>query len=507
MPRCSDALIDFSLRNRFVDLASDRDLDRGRRARGGEAAAGRVSGHDAGSGAGQHDAPELSPEEVERLITFPVEYAMGGLKGLEEVRSISKFGLSQVVLIFSDETDIYFARQQINERLGEVELPEGIARPTMGPVATGLGEIFHYVLRSENPEIGLTELRTLQDWVIRPRLRRVAGVAEINPWGGLAKQFEVEAEPAKLAKYRLTLDDVVRALKANNQNAGGGYVVRSGESSLVQGVGRTSTTGEIADVVIAAKNGVPIRIRDIGEVEIGHAIRRGGVTAGGEGEVVLGLAFMRMGENSREVTMALDRAMAEVRKALPAGVEVEVVYRRTDLVNQVLDTVRKNLFEGAILVIAVLFAFLGNFRAGLIVAGAIPLSMLFAVTMMQKVGIAGSLMSLGAIDFGLVVDSSVVMVENCVRRIGQDQGQRPRLELLKEAAVEVRKPTLFGELIIMIVYLPILTLQGVEGKLFRPMALTVVFALAGSMVLSFTLMPVLASLVLAEANQGEGDTG
>jgi|ThiBio_1000_plan_1041568.scaffolds.fasta_scaffold02433_4 cobalt-zinc-cadmium resistance protein CzcA len=441
-------------------------------------------------------APELSPEEVERLITFPVEYAMGGLKGLDEVRSVSKFGLSQVVLIFSDETDIYFARQQINERLGEVELPEGIAKPTMGPVATGLGEVYHYVLRSANPEFGLTELRTLQDWVIRPRLRRVPGVAEINPWGGLAKQFEVEAEPAKLAKYRLTLDDVVRALKANNQNAGGGYVVRSGESSLVQGVGRTTTPEEIADVVIAAKDGVPIRVQDVGEVTIGHAIRRGGVTAAGEGEAVLGLAFMRMGENSREVTMALDRAMADVRKALPAGVEVDVVYRRTDLVNQVLHTVEKNLFEGALLVIAVLFAFLGNVRAGLIVASAIPLSMLFAVTMMQKVGIAGSLMSLGAIDFGLVVDSSVVMVENCVRRIAHARDGRPKLEVVREAAVEVRKPTMFGELIIMIVYLPILTLQGIEGKLFRPMALTVVFALAGSMVLSLTLMPVLASIFL-----------
>ncbi|RUL87013.1 efflux RND transporter permease subunit [Tautonia sociabilis] len=441
-------------------------------------------------------APELGPEEVERLITFPVEYAMGGLKGLEEVRSVSKYGLSQVVLIFSDDTDVYFARQQINERLGEIDLPEGIERPTMGPVATGLGEVYHYLLKSSDPEIGLDELRTLQDWVIRPRLLRVPGVAEINPWGGLAKQFEAQVDPMKLAKYGLTLDDVIGALRENNQNAGGGYVVRAGEASLVQGVGRTSTLAEIADVVVAAKDGVPVRVQDVAEVGIGHVIRRGGTTANGEGEVVLGLAFMRMGENSRDVTLALDAAMEDAQRAMPPGVEIDVVYKRTDLVDQVLHTVEKNLFEGAILVIAVLFAFLGNLRAGLIVASAIPLSMLFAVTMMQKVGIAGSLMSLGAIDFGLVVDSSVVMVENCVRRIAHDRSGRSKLAIIRDAAVEVRKPTLFGELIIMIVYLPILTLQGVEGKLFRPMALTVIFALGASMVLSLTLMPVLASLGL-----------
>jgi cobalt-zinc-cadmium resistance protein CzcA len=324
----------------------------------------------------------------------------------------------------------------------------------------------------------------------------VPGVAEINPWGGLAKQYEASVDPTKLAKYGLTLDDLIRALEANNKNVGGGYVVRAGESSLVQGVGRTTSVEEIADVVITARDGVPVRVRDVAEVAVGHAIRRGGTTSGGEGEVVLGLAFMRMGENSREVTMALDRAMDEVKKALPAGVAIDVVYKRTDLVDQVLHTVEKNLFEGAVLVIAVLFAFLGSLRAGLIVASAIPLSMLFAVTMMEKVGIAGSLMSLGAIDFGLIVDSSVVMVENCVRRLGHDRTGRPKLAVIRDAAVEVRKPTLFGELIIMIVYLPILTLQGVEGKLFRPMALTVIFALAGSMVLSLTLMPVLASLGL-----------
>src|SRR5262245_55848479 len=489
-----NALIDFSLKNRFVVLLLAGIL----------IALGIRAARELPLDAFPDTTPvqvqintvasELAPEEVERQITFPVEQALGGLKGLEEVRSISKFGLSQVVAIFADGTDIYFARQQINERLGEAQLPEGIERPTMGPVATGLGEVYHYFLSSQIYD--LTELRSLQDWVVRPRLRRVPGVAEVNSWGGLAKQFEVRAEPSKLAKYTLTLDEVILALEENNKNVGGGYVVRADESSLIQGVGRARSVEEIGKIVITARDGVPIRIRDVAEVGVGHVIRRGGVTANGQGEVVLGLAFMRMGENSRDVTMALDRAMQDVKKALPPGVEVMVAYERTHLVNQVLRTVERSLFEGAILVIAVLFAFLGNFRAGLIVASAIPLSMLFAVTMMERVGIAGSLMSLGAIDFGLVVDSSVVMVENCVRRLAHDRSGRKKLDVIRDAAVEVRRPTMFGELIIMIVYLPILTLQGIEGKLFRPMALTVIFALAGSMVLSLTLMPALASLGL-----------
>ena len=439
-------------------------------------------------------APALSPEEVEHQVTFLVEHGLGGLKGLAEVRSVSKFGLSQVVAIFDDGIDIYFARQQVNERLGGIELTEGVERPSLGPVATGLGEVYHYLMSSESRD--LAELRTLHDWVVRPRLRRVSGVAEINAWGGMEKQFEARVDPAKLAEYDLTLDDLTRALRENNQNVGGGNVERAGELSLVQGIGRARSIGDIAATVVVAREGVPILVRDIAEVGIGHAIRRGGVTAEGGGEVVLGLAFMRMGENSREVTRALEGAMADVRKMLPPDVDVKVVYRRTDLVDGVLETVRRNLFEGAVLVIAVLFAFLGSLRAGLMVASVIPLSMLFALSLMERVGIAGSLMSLGAIDFGLVVDSSVVMVENCVRCLGSDRSGRSKLAIVRSAASEVRKPTLFGELIIMIVYLPILALEGVEGKLFRPMALTVIFALAGSMVLSLTLMPVLSSLML-----------
>ncbi len=440
-------------------------------------------------------ASELAPEEIERQVTYPVELSLGGLKGLQEIRSISKFGLSQVVAIFDDDVDIYFARQQINERLGEVKLPAGIERPVMGPVATGLGEVYHYYLASDIYD--LTYLRELQDWVVRPRLIRVPGVAEINTLGGLAKQYEARVDPVKLAKYQLTLDDVIYALQENNENVGGGPVEHAGEVSLVQGIGLARSIDEIADIVITSVEGIPIRIRDVAEVALGHSIRRGGTTADGRGEVVLGLAFMRMGENSRDVTLALDEAMKDVRKLLPPGVEVRVIYKRTDLVNHILTTVEHNLFEGALLVVAVLFAFLGNLRAGIIVASAIPLSMLFAVSMMQKVGIAGSLMSLGAIDFGMVVDSSVVMVENCVRRLGHDRTGRSKLDIVRDAAIEVRKPTMFGELIIMIVYLPILTLQGVEGKMFRPMALTVVFALGASMLLSLTLMPVLVSFALS----------
>ena len=489
-----NALIGFSLHNRFLVL-----LAAGLLVALGARAAGRLpldAFPDTTPVQVQINtvAPALTPEQVERLISFPVETSLGGLKGLHEVRSVSKFGLSQVVALFGDETDIYFARQQIAERLAEVQLPAGIARPTLGPVATGLGEVYHYLLTSDVYD--LTELRTLQDWVIRPRLRRVPGVAEINSWGGFEKQYEARVDPVALAKHELTLDEVVGALRDNAEDFGGGDISAAGEASLVQGLGRPRTVEEIGQIPIEARRGVPIRVRDVGEVAIGHVIRRGGVTAGGRGEAVLGLGFMRMGENSREVTRALDAALADVRQALPPGVKIDVVYERTWLVDRVLATVARNLFEGAILVVAVLFAFLGDLRAGLIVASAIPLSLLFAVTMMERIGIAGSLMSLGAIDFGLVVDSSVVMVENCVRHLAHDRTKRSRIEIVRAAAVEVRRPTLFGELIIMIVYLPILTLEGMEGKLFRPMALTVIFALAASMVLSLTLMPVLASLVL-----------
>jgi len=456
------------------------------------------------------NAPSLGPEDVETLITFPIEQALGGLPRLIKetgLRSISKFGLSQVVVTFEDGTDIYFARQVVNERLGTVELPPGIQRPKLGPVATGLGEVFHYTLTLKGWDFSnasdaervekLTYLRTIQDWVIKPQLRAVKGVAEVNSWGGYEKQYQVRIDPEQLIKHGLTFDQVVTALEQNNKNVGGGAIRKNSQMLLVHGLGRTVNEQQIRNIVIAAKDGVPIRVRDVANVQIGHEIRRGTVTAHGRGEAVLGLCFMLMGENSKTVSSDLSKKLEEIKTLLPSDVEVQVVYDRTELVDFVIDTVRKNLFEGGLLVIAILFAFLGNLRAAAIVALAIPLSMLFAFTGMLRFGIAASLLSLGAVDFGMVVDSSVVMVENCVRHIAHgDLRKRGKRDVIRDAAVEVRKPTLFGELIIMIVYLPILTLEGIEGKLFRPMALTVIFALLGSMILSLTVMPVLASFFL-----------
>jgi cobalt-zinc-cadmium resistance protein CzcA len=440
-------------------------------------------------------APALGPEEVEAQITIPVEKSLSGLPGLESLRSISKFGLSQVVVVFEDGTDIYFARQQVNERLGAVELMDGIARPKMGPVATGLGEVFHYVVTGQGSDV--TQLRTIHDWVIKPTMKTVRGAAEINSWGGYEKQYQVQISPEKLIKHGLTFSEVVEAVRRNNLNVGGGNISQDGGMLLVQGLGRTGGVAQIGQIVVTAHNNVPVRVSDVAEVRIGHEIRRGAVTANGQGEAVLGLGFMLMGENSHEVTWAMKDKLAEIQSSLPPNVRVTPVYDRTQLVDFVIDTVRENLFEGGLLVIAVLFAFLGNLRAAVIVALAIPLSMLLAFTGMLRFGISASLLSLGAIDFGMVVDSSVVMIENCVRRLSHEGGSgKSRLEIIRDAAVEVRRPTMFGELIIMIVYLPILTLEGVEGKMFRPMALTVIFALAGSMVLSLTLMPVLASYLL-----------
>ena len=443
-------------------------------------------------------APSLNPSEIEQQITFPVEQSVSGLPGLKGSRSISKFGLSQVIITFEDDIDIYFARQLVMERLQSAELPEGIGKPKLGPVATGLGEVFHYLVEG-NDKHDLTAVTTAHNWIIKPQLRTVAGVAEVNTWGGFEKQFQVLADPVLLAKYQLSIDDVFESLEKNNRNTGGGNMpAREGESYLVHGVGRVNSIADIANVTIKSIDGVPVRIKDIGEVVIGHEIRRAATTANGKGETVLGLGFMLMGENSADVTLRLREKLKKAAKSLPEGMTVSVVYDRTDLVDQVINTVKNNLLEGALFVIAILFVFLGNLRAGLIVALAIPLSMLFAFSAMLKFGIAGTLMSLGAIDFGLVVDSSVIMIENSALRLGENTQGRSRIDVVRDAAIEVRKPTMFGELIIMIVYLPILTLEGVEGKLFQPMALTVIFALLGSMILSLTLMPVLASFFLSD---------
>ena len=445
-------------------------------------------------------APALTPEEVERQLTIPIEQALSGLPRVEELRSISKFGLAQITLRFADGTDLWFARQQVAERVGRVELPPGLERPSLGPVATGLGEVFHYLVKSKTRS--LEEVRTLHDWVIAPQLRSVPGVAEVNTWGGKEKQWHVVVDPRRLQQYDLSLGDLYRALEANNANVGGGVMERAGTANLVLGVGALDGGRSIEEVVVAARHGVPVRVRDLGRVEVGHEIRRGATTADGEGEALLGLGFMLVGENSHVVTAALAQRLEQVKARLPGDVQVEAVYERTELVDLVLRTVKTNLLEGALMVVAILFLFLGNVRAGLIVAAAIPLSMLFAFDAMIRFGIAGTLMSLGAIDFGLVVDSSVIMVENAERRLAEATGDRSVVEIVRDAAVEVRKPTLFGELIIMIVYLPILALEGVEGKMFRPMALTVIFALVGSMIVSMTVMPVLASMVLRRPQAG-----
>tara|TARA_R110002073_G_scaffold336260_1_gene531281 strand:+ start:5288 stop:8371 length:3084 start_codon:yes stop_codon:yes gene_type:complete len=445
-------------------------------------------------------APSLTPQEVEQQVTIPVENVISGLPGLIDVRSISRFGLSQLTVTFDDHTDIYLARQVVGERLNSARLPLGIEQPAMGPLATGLGEVFHYIVtgKGENPAT-LTELTTLHEWVIEPQLRQVPGVAEINTWGGRRKQFEVVVDPTRLIKYSMTMDDVADALRKNNQSVGGGLITRAGESTLVHGVALTTTTDQIADIVLGAQDGTPIFVRNIATVREGYEIRRGAVTSQGDGEVVLGLGFMLMGENSHEVTRLLRERLEEVRSTLPDNVEVRIVYERTKLINHVIHTVEENLIFGAIFVIAVLFIFLGNIRAALIVAIAIPLAMLFSFSMMAQFGIAASLLSLGAIDFGLVVDSSVIMTENSVRRISEERkngGTRSIIDIVRDASVEVRSPTMFGELIIMIVFVPILLLEGVEGKMFRPMALTVIFALASSILFSLTLTPVLCSLAL-----------
>ena len=439
-------------------------------------------------------APTLGPEEVERQLTFPIEQSLSGLPKITQLRSISKFGLSQVVVIFEDGTDIYFARQLVTERLATVQLPQGQDRPKMGPVSTGLGEIFHYVVTGKGDDT--TELRTVHDWIIRPQMRQVKGVAEVNSWGGHERQYQVRIDPPKLAKYGLTFDQVAAAVRDNNLNVGGGSIDSGSSMVLVQGVGRTTTLEQVRGIVVAARDGVPVTVGDVAEVKIGNEMRRGAVTLDGKGEAVLGLGFLTMGENSHEVTWNLKRQLDDTKKTLPGSVKVQPVYDRTELVDYVIETVRANLFEGGLLVVTVLFLFLGNIRAAFIGALAIPLSMLFAFTGMWRFGIAASLLSLGALDFGMVVDSSVVLVENCVRRLAQNPDGKAKQEVILEAATEVRRPTLFGELIILIVYLPILTLEGTEGKLFRPMALTVIFALAGSMLLSLTLMPALAAILL-----------
>ncbi|MEW4531159.1 CusA/CzcA family heavy metal efflux RND transporter [Maioricimonas sp. JC845] len=443
------------------------------------------------------DAGSLSPVEVERYVTYPVESTMGGLPAVEELRSVSKFGISVVTIVFEEGTDIYWARQQVSERLTSAAslIPPGYGTPEMGPLTTALGEILQFEVRGE--DYTPMQLRTLLEWDIAPRLREVQGVTEINTHGGYYKTFEVRPDPDRLTSYGISLEELFERIGANNATAGGGYVVHHDEQRFIRGQALLTGREDIEQIVIRREeDGSPILLRDIASVEIAPMTRQGAVTRDGRGEAVVGLVMMLVGENSRIVVEAVKERLTEIEPTLPPGVEIEVIYDRAALIGRTLHTVLKNLIEGGALVIIVLLMMLGSFRAGLIVALAIPLSMLFATNLMMATGITASLMSLGAIDFGLIVDSSVIMVENCIHRLSENREGRSRIDVIRDAAIEVRKPTMFGELIISVVYLPILMLQGTEGKLFRPMALTVLFALAGSLVLSLTFMPAMASLAL-----------
>ena len=455
-------------------------------------------------------APGYSPLEVEQRITFPLETAMGGLAKLEHTRSLSRYGLSQITVVFKDATDIYFARQLVNERIQQAKdkLPPGV-ETSMGPVSTGLGEIYMYSVEAkpgaktpDGKPYSATELRTIQDWIIKPQLRTVPGIVEVNTIGGFERQFHVLPEPAKLMAYRLTFRDVMAALATHNANVGAGYIERNGEQYLVRTPGQVDDIEGIRGIVVGSRGGVPIRIDDIAEVQEGNELRTGAATVDGK-EAVIGTAMLLIGENSRTAAQRVAARLAEVERSLPKGVVARAFYDRTKLVDATIRTVEKNLLEGAILVVVVLFLILGNFRAAFVTACVIPLSMLFTITGMVENHISANLMSLGAIDFGIIVDGAVIVVENCLRLLAEEQHRRGRVLNRQErfAAIlagsrEVIKPSLFGTLIIGVVYLPVLTLTGVEGKMFTPMALTVLLALTGAAIASMTLVPAAVALLV-----------
>ena len=454
------------------------------------------------------EAPGYSPLESEQRVTFPIETALAGLPRLQYTRSISRYGLSQVTVIFEDGTDIYFARQQVAERLQQAasQLPANLD-PALGPVATGLGEIFMYTVESEPDALKAdgtpwtpTDLRTLQDWVIRPQLRNLKGVTEVNTIGGNVQQYHVTPDPTKLVAYSLTIEDVMTAIERNNASVGAGYIERSGEQNLIRIPGQVADEAGIREIVVAMRDGMPLKVSDVADVQIGSELRTGAATQNGH-EVVLGTVFMLIGENSREVAMRAAERLKEVDAGLPSGVSAKAVYDRTNLVDRSIATVQKNLLEGALLVIAVLFLLLGNIRAALITAAVIPVAMLMTITGMVQNRVSANLMSLGALDFGLIVDGAVIIVENCLRRFGERQHALGRLltrderfSIAASASAEVIKPSLFGLFIIAAVYLPIFALTGVEGKTFHPMAITVVMALTAAMALSLTFVPAAVAL-------------
>lgn len=456
------------------------------------------------------EAPGYSPLETEQQITFPVETALAGLPHLEYTRSLSRYGLSQVTVVFEEGTDLYLARNLINTRLGIIksQLPPGL-EPEMGPVTTGLGEIFMYTVEAlpdatapDGRPYDAMALREIQDWIIRPQLALVPGVTEVNTVGGFDKQYHVTPDPQQMLAFEISLSDISGALRRNNQNRGAGYIEGNGRQLLVRSPGQLQSVADIKDVVVAVRGGTPVHISDIAQVSIGKELRTGAATRDGR-ETVLGTAMMLVGENSRAVARDVAQALKDIKPSLPAGIKLEAVYDRTSLVDKTIATVRKNLLEGALLVIAVLFLLLGNFRAALITAAVIPLAMLATVTGMVRAGISANLMSLGALDFGLIVDGAVIIVENSVRRLREAQQLRggslvleERLEVVFQATDEVIRPSLLGVSIITVVYIPLFSLTGVEGKMFHPMAATVVMALLSAMVLSLTLVPAAVAVFL-----------
>ncbi|MCC6443177.1 MAG: efflux RND transporter permease subunit [Armatimonadetes bacterium] len=455
-------------------------------------------------------APALGPEDVERQITQPIELELSGLPHMVTLRSVSQFGLSQVTAVFEDSTDIYFARQLVSERLQEARgnLSPGVEAPALAPIATGLGEIYYIFV--EGDAYSLMERRTLLDWHVKPRLRTVPGIIEVNSFGGHVKEYQVRADPERLRSFRLALADLREALERNNRNAGGAYIAKEDEQQIVQGIGRVESLEDIRNIVLKAEKGAPVLIRDVADVRFGAALRQGTITRNGKGESVAAIAVMLMGENSRTVTRKVKERVAEIQKEMPPGIRLVGFLDRTTLVDDTLHTAGNNLFHGGVLVILILFLFLLQIRAGLIVSSVIPLSMLGAVIGMREFRVSANLMSMGAIDFGLIVDAAVIIVENCVRRLSEARQQagraltrQERLDTIRGATVEVRRASQFGEMIIIAAYIPILSLVGVEGKMFRPMGLTVIFALVSALVLSLTLVPALCAAFLKEGRERE----
>ncbi|MGK0473946.1 MAG: cobalt-zinc-cadmium resistance protein CzcA, partial [Candidatus Azotimanducaceae bacterium] len=453
------------------------------------------------------EAPGYTPQEIEQRVTYPIETAMAGLPNLQYTRSVSRYGLSQVTIIFDDDTDIYFARQLVNERLSSARsnLPR-LLEPQLGPIATGLGEIFMFTVDSEPGALNAdgsivtpTDLRSVHDWIIRPQLLRVPGVVEVNPIGGYKREILVAIEPEKLLAFNLTQQDVTQAIRNNNQNRGVGFVEHNGSQWLLRVPGQTEDLSEIGNILIRSDRGVPLRIKDIANIEQGKELRNGAATQNGR-EVVMSTVFMLVGENSRTVAKAVAEKLDSIRSGLPQGITATAVYDRTGLVDKTLRTVQTNLLEGALLVIVILFFLLGNVRAALLTAAVIPVAMLMTVTGMVHAGVSANLMSLGALDFGLLVDGAIIIVENCLRRLSHASsfnkllGTKERFDIVFHATREVIRPALFGVFIITAVYLPIFALTGVEGKMFHPMALTVVIALACAMVLSITFVPACIAL-------------